>query len=94
MQPVEPGGAGVVKIGEGALFQHCLSSCIDGQQAVWIACDDLWLATDKIRRIQPGLALFVKVAGGRSDGLSTRVVRVIGGGDVGGQAFGKGKGFE
>ncbi len=36
MQPIEPGGAGVVKIGEGALFQHCLSSCIDGQQAVWI----------------------------------------------------------
>jgi hypothetical protein len=85
----QPLRARVVEVGEGALLDLLRRLLVPGQDAIGIAGYDLRLADDEIGRVQPGLAQFVEPRRRRRDGLRARVSRVVGSGDVGGQAFGE-----
>ena len=56
--------------------------------------DDLGDDVDEIGRVEPGAALCVEILGGGSNADGAGIGGVVGGGDVGGQAFGKGKGLD
>ncbi len=64
------------------------------QDAVGIARHDLRLAHDQVGGIEPVLAQLVQPRRGRRDRLRARIVGIIGGGNVGRQAFGEGEGLE
>ena len=94
MSVIEPSGAGVVEIGQGALGEFPCSRFIDRQDSVGIASYDLGFTPHKIRRVEPVVAQFVQSRSSCCDRLGTRIGCVIGGGYVGCQAFGEREGFE
>lgn len=91
---VEPGGAGVVEVGQGAFLQLLFRLFVHGQDAVGIARHHLGDAADQIGRIEPVFAQFIQPCRGGRDFLGARVGGVGGGGNVGGQAVREGEGFE
>ena len=84
----------VVQVGQRALLQLLRRRFVLGQDAVGIAGHHLGLAHHQVLGVEPVLAQFVQPRGGGGDRLRARIVGIIGGGDVGGQAFGEGEGFE
>lgn len=67
----EPGGAGVVEVGEGALLEFGGGRGVHGDEAVGVAGDDLGLAADELGRVEPRLAQVVEAADRIGDSLST-----------------------
>jgi hypothetical protein len=57
---VEPGGALVVEIGEGALLQDCGGLIVDWYEAVRVPGRHLRHALDEIGRVEPSLAQLVE----------------------------------
>jgi hypothetical protein len=90
---VEPCGARVVEVGERALFQFC-GGFIFWQDAVGIACDHFGNALHKVGGVEPVFAQLIQPRGGSGDFDRARVGGVVGCGDVEGEAFREGEGFE
>ena len=87
----EPLRALVVEVGQRALFQFFGGVGILGQDAIGIAGDDFGLDLDEVRRIEPGAAQLVEPLRRFRNADRAGVSSIIGGGDVGRQAIGKGK---
>ena len=88
---IQPRRAGVVEVGQGALFQDRRRVGTDRQEAIGVAGDDFGDALHQIRRVQPVFAQGVEAGGGGGDVLRAGVGGVGGGGDVGVRPAGKGK---
>ena len=70
----EPLGTGVVKIGEGTLFQFILYGSVTGDRAPGITWDWLVNPLDPFRRVEPSFAQFHEPAGRRCNGHGAYVV--------------------
>ena len=79
---VQPGGAGVVEVGQGAFleigFMAGLGDRAFGEAGFFLFRGDD--PVDPLRRVEPGRAQFVEAAGGGGDGFGERAGRRAGGG--------------
>ena len=74
---VEPCGAGVVEVGEGAFLEFLGRCVVFGQDAVRVARDHLWHSVDKVGRVEPVFAEFVEPFSGGCDFDGAYPVRPI-----------------
>ena len=90
----EPLRAGVVEVGQGAFLQLFPRRLVSGDRPLRIAGGRLVHPLHPFRRIEPSVAQLDQSPRGSGDGGGTRVIRSVGGRNVGRESIREREGFE